>query len=180
MDFYQLFQNDSNYMTPHFDPDEVEDKRGDDDFILITKPRSYLKDWVSMELKFSMEGSLPVIPTISRWRNYLVMQEHAYSNLKSLLDAYGEFLPCTHHGSRFYLFNPLTIAEDLQGIEPGSVSRINNLLSGIQFSEQNLQGIPVFRTKESYVSIYCSDIFRKAVEEADLEGLIFSTNLTHY
>lgn len=180
MEFYQVFQNDQDYMLPHLDPDEVEDKRGDDDFVLITKPRSYAEDWVPLELEFKMDGSLPTIPTISRWRNYLVLHEPAYKQLKALLEPHGEFLPCTHQGSTFYLFNSLTIAEDLQAVKPGSVTRNGNLLSNIEFEEDKLEGIPVFRTKESFVSVYCTDTFKKAVEEAELEGLLFSSNLTHY
>ncbi len=166
MEFYQVFQNDQDYMLPHLDPDEVEDK-------------SYADDWVPLELEFKMDGSLPTIPTISRWRNYLVMHESAYKQFRDLLEPHGEFLPCAHQGSAFYLFNTLTIAEDLEAVKPDSVTRKGNLLSSIQFDKNSLKGVPVFRTKESYVSVYCTDIFKKAVEDAQLEGLLFSENLTH-
>tara|TARA_Y100000296_G_scaffold23954_2_gene28315 strand:+ start:1270 stop:1812 length:543 start_codon:yes stop_codon:yes gene_type:complete len=178
--FYQVLRNDSDFMMPYFDPDEVEDKRGDDDFILLTRPIRYSEGWVPLELKFSMDDSLPVIPSISTWLNYLVLHESAYSELKDLLAAFGEFLPCQHQGSKFYLFNPLTIAEDLDAIVPGSVTRKSELLSGIRFDEKKLEGVPVFRSKESYITIYCSQIFKKAVEDADLQGLLFNPNLTHY
>lgn len=180
MEFYQVFENDHDYMVPHLDPDEVEEKRGDDDFVLITKPRSYTEDWVPLELEFKMDGSLPTIPTISRWRNYLVMHESAYKQFRDLLGPHGEFLLCTHQGSAFYLFNTLTIAEDLEAVKPGSVTRKGNLLSSIQFDKSSLKGVPILRTKESYVSVYCTDIFKKAVEDAQLEGLLFSENLTHF
>ena len=49
---------------------------------------------------------------------------------------------------------------------------------GIQFDENSLKGVPVFRSKESYESVYCTDIFKKAIEGAQLEGLLFSENLT--
>ena len=178
MEFYQVFENDHGYMVPHLDPDEVEEKRGDDDFVLITKPRSYTDGWVPLELEFKMDGSLPTIPTISRWRNYLVLHESAYKQFRDLLEPHGEFLPCTHQGSAFYLFNTLTIAEDLEAVKPDSVTRKGNLLSSIQFDKNSLKGVPVFRTKESYVSVYCTDIFKKAIEGAQLEGLLFSENLT--
>ena len=97
--FFQLLRNDRGFMTPYFDIDEVEAKRRDDDFILITKPRSYADDWVPLELEFKMDGSLPTIPTISRWRNYHVLRESAYKQFKDLLEPHGEFLPCTHQGS---------------------------------------------------------------------------------
>lgn len=180
MEFYQIFQNDQAYMVPYLDADEVEEKRGGDDFILITKPRSYIKGWVPLELEFKMDGSLPTIPTASRWRNYLVLHKSAYDQLRQLLEPHGEFLPCTHKGSTFYLFNTLTIAEELDGVKPDSVCRNGSLLSSIQFDEEKLKAVPVFRTKESFLSVYCSDIFKKAVEEAELEGLRFSSNLTHY
>lgn len=178
--FYQLLRNDSDFMMPYFDADEVEDKRGDDDFILFTRPIRYFENWVPLELKFSIDDSLPVIPSISTWLNYLVLHEPAYSELKDLLGDFGEFLPCQHQGSKFYLFNPLTIAEDLDAIAPGSVTRKNELLSDIRFDEQKLEGVPVFRSKESYITIYCSELFRKAVEDSDLQGLLFNPNLTHY
>ena len=179
MFFYQLYSNDTKFSYPVFSADDIEEKRGDDDFVLFTKPRSYADDWVPLELEFKMDGSLPTIPTISRWRNYLVLHESAYKQFRDLLEPHGEFLPCTHQGSAFYLFNPLTIAEDLEAAKPDSVTRKGNLLSSIQFDENSLKGVPVFRTKESYVSVYCTDIFKKAVEDAQLEGLLFSENLTH-
>ncbi|MEK9767090.1 MAG: hypothetical protein VW274_11495, partial [Thalassolituus sp.] len=83
-------------------------------------------------------------------------------------------------GSTFYLFNTLTIAEDLEAVKPGSLTRNGNLLSNIEFEEDKLEGIPVFRTKESFVSVYCTGAFKKTVEDAELEGLMFSSNLTHY
>jgi len=178
--FYQLLRNDSDFMMPYFHPDEAEEKFGDDDFIIFTKPRSYLDSWIPLELKFAMDDSLPVIPMISTWQNYLVLHESAYLELKDLLENFGEFLPCQHQDSKFYLFNPLTIAEDLNGVIPNSVTRRNELLSGIRFDEKKLDGVPVFRSKESYITIYCSEIFKKAVEESDLQGLLFNTNLTHY
>ncbi|MFS1525837.1 hypothetical protein ACL7TT_17275 [Microbulbifer sp. 2304DJ12-6] len=180
MKIYQVFEDYDNYMTVYFDPDEVEDKRGDDDFIIFTQPQSYTNDWVPLELSIKVCDSSPVIPTLSKWQNYLVLHEAAYKILEDMLKSFGEFLPCTYQGAKFYLFNPLTIAEDLDAVVPGSVKRKGNLLSGIAFDENKLKEVPVFRTKESYISIYCTSAFKTVVESEKLDGLLFSTNLTHY
>ncbi|MCX2796091.1 hypothetical protein [Microbulbifer thermotolerans] len=100
--------------------------------------------------------------------------------LKDLLNSCGEFLPCTHQGAKFYLFNPLTIAEDLDAVVSGSATRNGNLLSAIAFDKEKLEGVPVFRTRETYVSIYCTEVFKRKVQSENLGGLLFSDNLTHY
>ena len=178
MKIYQIFQNDSDYMTLYFDADEVEDKRGDDDFVFFTTPRSYAGDWVPLELSIKACDSPPAIPEISTWQNYLVLHNYAYQALEGLLGPYGEFLPCMYQGVKFYLFNPLAIAEDLDAVVPGSITREGNLLSGIEFDEGKLEHVPVFRTKESFISIYCTEVFKELVQSEKLEGLLFSGNLT--
>ncbi|WP_346837818.1 DUF1629 domain-containing protein [Microbulbifer sp. SAOS-129_SWC] len=107
-----------------------------------------------------------------------MLHKSAYRALEGLLGPYGEFLPCKYKNAKFYLFNPLTIAEDLDAVVPGSVTRKGNLLSGIEFDEEKLGAAPVFRSKESYISIYCSEAFKDVVESEELDGLIFSNNLT--
>ncbi|WP_444917619.1 imm11 family protein [Microbulbifer sp. JMSA003] len=63
---------------------------------------------------------------------------------------------------------------------PGSVTRDDDLISAIEFDEDKLKEIPVFRTKESSVSIYCAEAFKEMVEASSLDGLFFSKNLTQY
>ncbi|MCO1336664.1 hypothetical protein MO867_20265 [Microbulbifer sp. OS29] len=179
MKFYQVFEDDNNYMTVYFDPDEVEDKRGDDDFTIFTTPQAYASDWVPLELSIKACDSPPVIPAISTWLNYLVLHESAYKALEGMLGPYGEFLPCTYQGAKFYLFNPLTIAEDLDAVMPGSVTKDDGLLASIAFDEEKLKDTPVFRTKESYICIYCTEAFKNLVEKEKLEGLRFSAKLAH-
>ncbi|MGL6161866.1 hypothetical protein [Microbulbifer sp.] len=178
MKIYQIFQNDSDYMTLYFDPDEVEDKLGNDDFVFFTTPKSYASDWVPLELSIKACDSPPMIPSISTWQNYLVLHNSAYQALEGLLAPYGEFLPCMYQEAKFYLFNPLTIAEDLSAVVPGSVTRKGNLLSGIEFEAGKLERVPVFRTKESYISIYCTEVFKELIQSENLDGLLFSANLT--
>lgn len=178
MKIYQILQNDSDYITLYFDPDEVEDKRGGDDFLFFTTPKSYASDWVPLELSIKACDSPPVIPSISTWQNYLVLHDSAYQALEDLLGHYGELLPCMYQEAKFYLFNPLTIAEDLNAVVPGSVTKRGNLLSGINFDENKLESVPVFRTKESYISIYCTEVFKESVQSSNLDGLLFNANLT--
>ncbi|MCO1336665.1 hypothetical protein MO867_20270 [Microbulbifer sp. OS29] len=180
MNLYQVFTNCTDYMTPHFNIDEVEDKRGDDDFIIDIRPKRYADEWEPLEIEFCLEDGLPNIPTLSKWQNYLVLHESAYKALEGVLGPYGEFLPCTHQNAKFYLFNPLIIAEDLDAVVPDSVTLNGNLLTGIEFDKDKLKDVPVFRSKESYITIYCTDAFKDVVEAEKLDGLLFSTNLTHY
>lgn len=80
--------------------------------------------------------------------------------------------------AKFYLFNPLIIAEDHNAVVPGSVTRKGNLLSGIEFDAGKLERVPVFRTKESYIGIYCAEVFKELIHSENLDGLLFSSNLT--
>ncbi|WP_252472218.1 hypothetical protein [Microbulbifer okhotskensis] len=179
MKIYQLNGNSSNYMTPYFEPNNVLKKRVGIKFLFNTTPKSYSEDWEPLELSIKACDSAPVIPTLSRWQNYLVLHASAYKVLESTLNPFGEFLPCTYQGTAFYLFNPLTIAEDLDAVIADSVTRNGNLLSGIAFNQEKLEGVPVFRTKESNISNYCTEAFKEIVESEKLDGLIFSSNLTH-
>ncbi|WP_445362471.1 hypothetical protein ACJJIQ_16575 [Microbulbifer sp. ANSA003] len=176
---YQVFHNDFDYMTPYFEPKEIIGKQGSIRFSFDTTPKSYASNWKPMELSLKSCDSPPIIPTLSKWQNYLVLHESAYQALEGILGPFGEFLPCTHQESKFYLFNPLTIADELDAVIPGSVTRKENLLSGIEFDENKLKDVPVFRTKEAYISIYCTETFKDLVESEKLDGLSFTSNLTH-
>ncbi|WP_020411184.1 hypothetical protein [Microbulbifer variabilis] len=180
MSIYKVSENDSDFMTPYFEPTAVLKKRVGMKFLFNTAPKSYSEEWEPLELSIKACDSAPVIPTISRWQNYLVLHEAAYNALEGTLSSFGEFLPCTHQGAKFYLFNPLTIAEDLNAVVPGSVARDNDLISAIEFDEDKLKEVPIFRTKESNVSIYCTEAFKEVVEASSLDGLFFSKNLTQY
>ncbi|WP_299941839.1 hypothetical protein [uncultured Microbulbifer sp.] len=180
MEIYKVSANLSDYMAPNFDIDEVEEKRGDDDFIIDTRPAKYADDWVPLEIEFSIDDGHPTIPALSKWRNYLVLHESAYKVLEGVLGPYGELLPCSHQGAKFYLFNPLTFAENLGAVVPRSVTRYGNLLSGIEFDKTKLKDVPIFRTKESYISIYCTNALKDTVESEKLDGLLFSLKLTPY
>jgi len=51
-------------------------------------------------------------------------------------------------------------------------------VQSITFHENKLGGASVVRTEfDSFQGVYCSEEFKSAVENADLKGIIFSTDL---
>lgn len=120
-----------------------------------------------------------LVPDLAEVDGKLFFSEKAYQQLKELVEVEGEYLPVTYEGGNGYIFNVLTIAEDLNGLDDKLTGhdRHGNL-ENFAFREDVMGETPLFRAKiDEYQGIFCSDEFKKKINEAPLSGVTFSANL---
>lgn len=152
----------------HFDPSPVE----------------YLECWQTLEIEFynsSESNKVTDTPDISVGNGKMFLSESAYKVLNQLLCGHGEFLPVTYSDKKGYLFNSLTIAEELNALDPKLCIRNEwDEMEHLGFIEERLQNAPLFRTAfENYMGFFCSEEFKDLVEASDLKGITFSVDISN-
>lgn len=180
---YRLHPNHSNYKQFLIDADEVESAMGDDCFIYMdSRPTIYLKNWVAVSVIFFEESeSLDFPDIICDQLGKLLLSNKAYEALRFLLDSLGEFLPIKSNESASYgyIFNPLKTAEEFNAINKSAVTHTTwGEVENLGFNEEKLSNAALFRTElDNFRGIYCSEVFKQIVEQENLTGLLFTTDL---
>ena len=167
--------------------DDVIDLRPNDldennvlDFSLLNYPMAQW--WPTPDTEFiaiDNDQAAP-IPDISKWIDVsLVLSAKAFRLLGDTLKEWGELLPITVVGEKFYIFNCLTfgtVKEELcekayyQGEEVG--------LKTIMFDEEDVAKKTIFKTDlNSCMELYCGHRLKNIIEEYKLTGMIFSEKL---
>lgn len=171
-----------NYKTFVFNSKEIRKKLGENTtFHFDQRPTEYAKEWQPIDIEFAKvsggkKGSLPDI--IVR-NGRLFLNEKSHAGLHDLLASHGEFLSVTYEGNKGFLFNILTIAEHLNGLdEKLSTKNEYNELQSIAFRSEKLNSTPIFRAEfDNYMGVYCQDNFKILIEKLGLRGLTFSADL---
>lgn len=101
--------------------------------------------------------------------------------LRDLLVLCGECLPVQYKEGVGYVFNPLKTAEEVEGINDALVSfDAHQNLESFGFHPEKVAHLPVFRTKlDTYLGIFCNELFKNAVESSRLKGLSFGEDLSN-
>lgn len=165
--------------------DEVLEALGRKTYSRFKKTNTSIADsWQNFEAKFlAPDGKqdAEIRPDITTWSSscHLVLNEKAYQALNKLLAEYGEFLPTTCEGSRYYIFNCQTTKP---ADEANSEKRINmglqEGLNRLTFDDSVIGATPAFKTDyDLFTSLFCSQQFKDLVEENHLQGLSFHTDL---
>lgn len=119
------------------------------------------------------------IPDISEDHGRLFLSIKAYELLKKLLDKDGEFLPVIYEDGEGYIFNPLHTAEEVNGLD--TTLSLKNEWGDIEntaFHEERVKDFVIFKTEfDSYMSAYCQESLKEAVENSDLKGVFFTPDL---
>ena len=166
--------------------DDVEDKMGEDCLIAMdSRPIAYTENWQPVELEFFDEfpgGSANKAQPDIMIDNlgHLYFSKQAYLACASALNGMGEWLPVTHQGSKAYVFNPLSKAEDVNAVDSDNTQyEEGDSLKRVAFLPEPVKNTPLFKTElDSFRGIYCLAEFKKAVEQAQLNGLIFTDDLS--
>lgn len=145
------------------------------------RPQSYSNDWQPLDIEFaSLSNSKKTkMPDITTRNGRLFLNQSAYDALHNMLDAHGEFLPIKHKDGDGYLFNILEDAKTNDALDT-KLSTRNEYgdVQSVEFHEDKLEGALVVRTEfDSYQGVYCTEVFKNAVEGADLKGITFSADL---
>lgn len=171
-----------NYKTFVIEGKEIRQKLGKDSiFHFDQRPKKYAEEWQEINIEFAKVSgrNKGEMPDIILRNGRLFLNEKAYAGLHDSLASHGEFLPVAFDSSRGFLFNPLTIAENLNALDKKlSTKNEYNELQSIAFHEEKLDNIEIFRAEfDNYMGVYCQDNLKSLTESLHLKGLIFSTDL---
>jgi len=144
-------------------------------------PQSYLDGWQPFEIGFAALGvsEKAAMPDIMVRNGRLFLTAPAFAALGGLLEKHGEFLPVTYGGKDGHLFNVLSLAESVKGIDT-KLSTKNEFgeVQSLAFHEDKVKGLLLFRTAfDGYMGIYCTEGFKAAIDESNFKGLIFSNDI---
>lgn len=179
---YVIHPEVKQYLSYVLDSKETRKKLGRDTmFHFDQSPKSYQDIWQPIEISFAKlsGGKKGEMPDVIIRNGRLFLSTKAYECLSGILEAHGEFLPVTFGGEDGYLFNILTLADDIGGLdEKLSTKNEYGELQSLGFHEEKVKDLPVFRTAfDDYMGAYCNEAFKAAIETAELKGVIFSPDL---
>jgi len=173
-------------MSFYIDNDELSYKMGEDVMLHINPvPEKYNKIWNTPDGCFYKPDDFKDaenIPDITIWAYYLILNEKAYNKLYKVLEPQGEFLSVNCEGYSYYIYNPLVIADEMNAVNTEKTSK--NVVDGvylglnsIEFKEEKLTGILLFKTAYDFNPIFCTEKFKDIVKQNNLDGLLFKENL---
>ena len=185
MALYSIFSDLENYAFIGFDRDEIRSKFGRNPkthIDLSAKPRSYKNNWqrITVNLSENSEGLTgSKIPDIMPFKGKLFLSKKAFETLHDLLKNDGEFLEVTYEKGDGYIFNPLSIAETVDGLnEALSLKDELGELKSMAFHEDQVKVYMIFKTAfDSYLSLTCQEAVKETIENAGLEGVYFTKDL---
>ena len=180
---YKLRYDRFNYLVFEIMPDEVEEKLGD--YFILDEPL-WTDFWKPLNAIFfddSDNKNVITPPDITCWFiDRLVLNEKAYQLLSKRLAPYGELLPVKCEGVPYWVLH-ITKLTKMDAVDEDNSERVIEESSYIDmkrlvFKEDKVKDLLLFKTEfDDYKNIYCSEQFKGLVEDAGLEGLVFSTDL---
>lgn len=179
---YVIHPDVLNYKTFVFNGKEIRQKLGENSiFHFDQRPAKYAKEWQPIDIEFAKVsgGKKGGLPDIIVRNGRLFLNEKGYTGLHDVLAPHGEFLPVTYEGEKGFLFNILSIAENLNGLDKKlSTKNEYNELQSIAFHTEQLQNTPIFRAEfDNYMGVYCQENLKTLIESLNLKGLTYSTDL---
>ena len=182
---YSIYADTKSYLYIGYDGNQMNDLLGDEyrfDIDRTVKP--YSQVWKNqIKVNFGNEGMKgTIMPDISADQGRLFLSQKAYDVLHDLLKNDGEFLPVEYENGKGFMFNPLSLAESVDGLDKKlSVKNEWSDVENVAFDEDSVQGFNIFKTEfDTYYSVYCQESVKDAVEKAGLKGVIFTPDLGNY
>lgn len=185
MTLYSIYADTNTYRSLGFNRKQSREIFGadiHDQFDVNCEAKPYAKKWQPLNVNFADDGSGlsgEIVPEISEHNGRLFLSQKAYDVLKPLLENDGEFLPVTYEHGDGYMFNPLSLAEDVGGLdEKCSVKNEWGDIENTAFHEEHVKGFMIFRCEfDNYRNAYCQEALKNAIEEAGLKGVFFTQDL---
>lgn len=184
MTIHRIHQND-DFLVYNIPSKEVLDKLGREyPFHIDRSPVQYANIWKPLKIKFLpiVDSKASTIADISIGDGRLFLSSKAYEALYKLLGNDGEFLPITYDGGEGVMFNPLTIAEDIDVLNESLIGYDQHgHLEHFEFIEETLKDTVIFRTKiDHYHGLFCGDLLKNTIEKSGLEGIYFQPDLANF
>lgn len=176
---YAIHPDSRHYKSFVLDRQRVRKALGHEtEFHFARAPKRYLNNWQPFDINFENLGaSIRVaMPDIMVRNGRLFLSLTAYDALSPIIAEHGEFLPITYEGNNGFIFNVLSVAEDIfetdksigNKNEPGEVKSLYSRSSKIN-------KMALFRTAtDGYLDIYCGEALKNAIEKSQLKGIKFS------
>lgn len=179
---YVMHPDVKNFLCYVLDSKETRKKLGRDTmFHFDQSPKSYSDIWQPLEITFAKlsGGKKGDMPDLMIRNGRLFLNNKAYDALRELLKSHGEFLTVTYGDESGYLFNILTLADDVDGLDDKlSTKNEFNELQSLAFHEDKVKNLSVFRTAfDDFMGVYCNEATKQAIESAGLNGVTFSPDL---
>ncbi|PUA26402.1 MAG: hypothetical protein B0W54_21785 [Cellvibrio sp. 79] len=141
-------------------------------------PKRYLNDWQPFAISFENLGSSlrTAMPDIMVRNGRLFLSIAAYDALSPIIAEHGEFLPITYEGNNGFIFNVLSVAEDVFETDKRPCNQNDfGEVQSLSFHNNKIEKMALFRTAtDGYLEIYCSEALREAIEKSQLKGIKFS------
>ena len=185
MSLYCIVPDLENYAYIGFDRDEIEEKFGDDmstHIDMSCKPRPDLASWQPINVSLSgAPGEITGSKTadIMQFKGKLFLSLHAYEVLLPVIQNDGEFLPVTYENGEGYIFNPLSLAESVDGLDESKSKKTGKRdITRIHFHEERVSQFSIFKTEfDNYISVICNESVKTIIEAANLKGVEFREEL---
>lgn len=122
MALFSLSADTDNYRSLGFDRSQCRNVFGENvqnQFDVNFEAKAYADIWQPLAVNFADDGSEvsgELIPDIAERDGRLFLSQKAYHALKTFLEKDGEFLSITYEDGEAYFFNPLSIAESVDGL----------------------------------------------------------------
>lgn len=187
---YNLIFNYHKYIRMMWDVEQIDSIAGFDDVnrrIEMNGIPIRQKEFFSESLKVSFKPQSAkekklAIPDLCVLSGRLYLNEKAYEVLHDLIQTDGEFLDLIDdRGQPGYLFNPLRVAEDVDGLDVNLSKKDQwGQVVSLAFHEDKVKDWNVFRTEfNTYMQIYCQEQVKDAIETAGLTGLYITNDLAN-
>jgi len=179
---YVIHPDYQHYKSFVFDSKLVRKALGSEtQFHFSRLPITYREGWKSFDISFENLGRSKkiVMPDIMIRNGRLFFSANAHDVLAPAIDEYGEFLPITYNGTSGFLFNVLSVADDVDAVDQ-KLSTKNEFgeVQSLYFDETRLKNRSLFKTAfDNYLGIYCDGNLKKIIEDNQLKGIIFSNDI---
>lgn len=188
MTVYRINNDGWKYQDPSIDlervianvPEEIEDSMA---FQFPQHNLALATTWSTVPLNFKqiMPDSQGV-PDICTWHGAcLILSPKAYDAVGQLISPFGEFLPVDYEGVVYQIFNCRTFGrtDDINS----KVERFEGVpmeVDKLAFNALEVSDKAIFKTQLNHCACcFCGDLFKEAIEKAELCGIRFETDLTH-
>ena len=185
MNVYRLLPDREKYGKLHFDGQLLLENLGDETFMSFhslsypiadkwPKCQGWFEEWRSDDL-------LKNKPDIYLEDAALVLSEKAKTALAAVIRCSGELLPFTCDDETFYLLiiHPVLPVDEKNSeleIEYGNMVGTKKL----SFKPEDVGTHVLFKTAyDVFLSLFCSEKFKQAVEKHQLKGLFFESELAY-
>ncbi|WP_086933047.1 hypothetical protein [Agarilytica rhodophyticola] len=186
MTLYSVHENSEKFATLGFDQDQMFTVFGKlrNQFSVNYQPKPYAEKLIDpLKVNFGLEdpptSAGTEIPDISNHYGRLFLNPKAYDALKDLLKNDGEFLPVVYENGKGYIFNTLSVAESVDGLDKKlSLKNEYGDVRNVAFDKNRVGDFMIFRTSfDNYINAYVHQKLKDAIEDADLHGVYFSIDL---